>query len=140
MCVEELAQTGNCRLGWFRESRVSYGQNGVDGESKWRDGTWQTEDRLDEWFEGGLGQQINNGGGSTTMYERQKGVESPSAYEQMIDGEEVIFGWFLRSFGAPSCSGSVTPGEQWDAVTRCDWVNSNTVVQLLRISRHQYIG
>ena len=43
--------------------RVSYGQNGVDGGSKWRAGTKETEVGLDGWCEGGLGQQRNDGGG-----------------------------------------------------------------------------
>ena len=42
---------------------VSYGQKGVDGGSKWRVDTRETEIRLDGWCEGGLGQQRNDGGG-----------------------------------------------------------------------------
>ena len=41
----------------------SYGQKGVDGRSQWRTGTSETEVRLDEWCEGGLWQQRNDGGG-----------------------------------------------------------------------------
>ena len=40
-----------------------YGQKGVDGRSKWRVGTRETEVRLDGLCEGGLGQQKNVGGG-----------------------------------------------------------------------------
>ena len=37
-----------------------YGQMGVDGGSKWRAGSRETEVRLDGWCEGGLGQQRND--------------------------------------------------------------------------------
>ena len=51
-----------------------YFQTGVDGGSKWRTGTRETEVRMDGWMdgwgEGGLGQQINDGGGCATMRER----------------------------------------------------------------------
>ena len=36
---------------------VSFGQKGVDGGSKWRAGTRETEVRLDGWCEDCLGQQ-----------------------------------------------------------------------------------
>ena len=39
------------------------GQKGFDGGRKRRAGTRETEDRLDGWCEGGLGQQRNDGGG-----------------------------------------------------------------------------
>ena len=39
-----------------------------------------TEVRLDEWCEGGLGQQRNEGGGSASMRERSERVESPGTY------------------------------------------------------------
>ena len=38
-------------------------QKGVDGGSKWRTGTRETEVRLDGWCEGDLGQQNNDDGG-----------------------------------------------------------------------------
>ena len=47
--------------------RVSYGQKGVDGGSKRRAGTRETEVRLYGWCEGGLGQQTNDGGGCASM-------------------------------------------------------------------------
>ena len=37
----------------------------------------ETEVRLDGWCEGGVRQQRNDGGGCTTMQERQESVESP---------------------------------------------------------------
>ena len=43
--------------------KLPYGQKGVDGGSKWRAGTRETEVRLDGWSEGGLRQQRNDGGG-----------------------------------------------------------------------------
>ena len=51
---------------------VPHGQKGVDGRSKFRVGTRETEVRLDGWFEGGLSQQRNDGGGCATMRERSK--------------------------------------------------------------------
>ena len=33
-----------------------------------------------EWFEGGLGQQRNDGGGTAPMREREESVERPGAY------------------------------------------------------------
>ena len=53
---------------------VPYSQMGVDGGSKWRAGTRETEVRLDGWCEGGLGQQRNDGGGCATMRERLESV------------------------------------------------------------------
>ena len=44
-----------------------YGQKGVDGGSKWRAGTRETEVGLDGWCEGGLGQQRNDGGGCASI-------------------------------------------------------------------------
>ena len=58
-----------------------YGQKGVDGGSKWRAGTRETEVRLDEWWEGDLGQQRNDGGGCATIRDSSERVESPGAYE-----------------------------------------------------------
>ena len=52
-----------------------YGQKGVDGGSKWREGTRETEVRLDG-CEAGIGQQRNDGGGSASMRERSERVES----------------------------------------------------------------
>ena len=40
----------------------------------------ETEVRLDGWYEGGLGQQTNDGGGRATMRERSERVESPATY------------------------------------------------------------
>ena len=37
----------------------------------------ETEVRLDEWFEGGLRQQRNDGGSCASMRERSDRVESP---------------------------------------------------------------
>ena len=45
------------------------GQNGVDGGSKWRAGTRETEVSLDGWCEGSHGQQRNDGGGCASMRE-----------------------------------------------------------------------
>ena len=42
---------------------VPHGQKGVDGSSKWTVGTRKTEVRLNEWCEGGHGEQRNDGGG-----------------------------------------------------------------------------
>ena len=42
-----------------------------------RAGTRETEDRLDGWCEGGLGQQRNDGGDCTSMHEKSERVESP---------------------------------------------------------------
>ena len=47
---------------------------------KWKAGTGQTEVKQDRWSEGGLGQQMDDCGGSSTMCKRQEGVESPGAY------------------------------------------------------------
>ena len=53
---------------------------GVDGGSKWRAGTRETEVRLDGWCEGGLGQQRNDGRGCASMRERPERVKSPGTY------------------------------------------------------------
>ena len=45
-----------------KNGRVQYGQKGVDGGSKWRAGTRETEVRLEGWCDGGLGQDRNDGG------------------------------------------------------------------------------
>ena len=70
-------------LRWFRhvERMDEYRmEKGVDGESKWRAGTTETDVRLDGWWEGGLGQQRNVGGGCASMRERSEKVESPGTY------------------------------------------------------------
>ena len=61
-------------------STVYIPRKSVDGGSKWRAGTRETEVRLDGWCEGGLGQQRNDGGGCATMRKRSERVESPSTY------------------------------------------------------------
>ena len=51
---------------------MPYGQKGVDGGSKWRTGTRDTEVRLDEWLcwmKDGFGQQRNDGGAWATITE-----------------------------------------------------------------------
>ena len=58
----------------------AYGQEGVDCRSQWRTGTRETEVRLDEWCEGGLKQQRNDGGGCEIMRERSERVETPGTY------------------------------------------------------------
>ena len=58
----------------------TYGQKGVDGGSKCRAGMRQAEVRLDGGYEGGLGQQRNDGGSLATVRERSERVESPSTY------------------------------------------------------------
>ena len=71
-------------LRWFghveRMDELPYGQKGVDGGSKRRAGTRETQVRLDGWCEGGLGQQRNDGGGCASMRERSGRVESPGTY------------------------------------------------------------
>ena len=52
----------------------------VDGRSKWRVGTRETEVRLDGLCEGGLGQQSNDSGGCPSMHKRLERVESPGTY------------------------------------------------------------
>ena len=59
---------------------VPYGQTGVYGGSKWRSGTRETEVRLDRWYESGLRQQRNDGGGCASMRVRSERVESPGTY------------------------------------------------------------
>ena len=61
-------------------NQVSYGQTGVDGGSKWRAGTRETEVRLDGWCEGGLGQQTIDGGCCASMRKRSERVTSPGTY------------------------------------------------------------
>ena len=41
----------------------------IDGRSQWETSTRETEVRLDGWYEGGLLQQKNDGGGYATMRE-----------------------------------------------------------------------
>ena len=55
-------------------------QKRVDGGSKWRAGTRETEVRLDGFCEGGLGQQKNDGGGCLTMRERSERVHGGPWY------------------------------------------------------------
>ena len=43
-------------------------------------GTRETEVTLDEWCEGGLWQQRNDGGDCATMHKRPERVESPGTY------------------------------------------------------------
>ena len=50
-------------LGMWKERMSTAWPKGVDSGSKWRAGRRQTDVRLDRWFEGGLGQQRNDGGG-----------------------------------------------------------------------------
>ena len=59
---------------------VLYGQKDVDGGSKFRASTRETEVGLDGWCEGGLRQQRNDGGGFASMRERSERVESPGTY------------------------------------------------------------
>ena len=47
----------------------------MDGGSKWRAGTRETEVRLDEWCEGGLRQKRNDGGGCASVRERSESGE-----------------------------------------------------------------
>ena len=72
---------------------------GVDGGSKWRACTRETEVRLDGWCEGSLGQQRNDGGGCASMRERSERVESPGTY--VTEFQAAIFAWPC-SFGPPS--------------------------------------
>ena len=53
---------------------------GVDSGSKWRARTRETEVRLDGWFEGGLEQQRNDGGGCPSLHQRSERVDSPGTY------------------------------------------------------------
>ena len=66
--------------GYVKNGLLPYGQKGVDGRSQWGTGTRETEVRLDGWCEGGVRQQRNDGGGSASMCERPKSVESPGTY------------------------------------------------------------
>ena len=47
---------------------------------KWMAGTIETEVRQDGWYEGGLGQQRNDGGSCASMRERSARVKSPGTY------------------------------------------------------------
>ena len=58
---------------------ITVWQKGVDGRSQWGTGMRETEVRLDEWCEGGLRQQGNDGGSCATS-ERPERVESPGTY------------------------------------------------------------
>ena len=53
---------------------------GVEGGSKWRAGTRESEVRLDGWCDGSLGQHKNYRGGCASMRQRQERVESPGTY------------------------------------------------------------
>ena len=64
----------------WKEWIITVWQKGVDGRSQWGTGTRETEVRLDEWCEGGLMQQRNDGGGCAPMRERPERVESPGTY------------------------------------------------------------
>ena len=48
-----------------------YFQKGVDGGSKWRGVTRETEVMLYGWCKDGLGQQRNDSGGCATMKDRR---------------------------------------------------------------------
>ena len=54
-----------CSCMWKELISTVYPEGYVDGGSKWRTGTRETEVRLDGWCEGGLGQHRNDGGGCT---------------------------------------------------------------------------
>ena len=77
----KLASRADMRvLRWFghvERIHVPYGQKDVDGGSKWRAGTRETEVKLDGLCEGGHGQQRNDGGSCATMREISERVESP---------------------------------------------------------------
>ena len=67
----ELASRADQRvLRWFGHVERIDGQKGVDGGSKRGSDKRWTEVNLDEWCEGGLGQQMNDGGDYATMLER----------------------------------------------------------------------
>ena len=53
---------------------------GVDGGSKWRAGTRETDVRRDGWCEGSLGQQWNDCLGCASIRERSERMESPGIY------------------------------------------------------------
>ena len=66
----ELASRADQRvLRWFGNVKKmdKYRMKGVDGGSKWREGTRETEVTLDGWCESGPGQQRNDGGGCESM-------------------------------------------------------------------------
>ena len=74
-------------LRWFGHvERMNYGQKGVNGGSKWRAGTRESEVRLDRLGEYGLGQQRNDGGGRASVRERLERVESPGTYGAGLAG------------------------------------------------------
>ena len=78
--VRELASRAeSIEIVWAcgKNGRVPYGQKSVDGGSKWRVGTRETEVRPDGWCAGGLGHQRNDCGGCSAIRER---VESPYTY------------------------------------------------------------
>ena len=84
-----------------RNEGVTHGQKAVDGGSKWRASTRETEVRLDGRWEGGLGQQMNDGGGCASMRERSERVESPGTYvTELISPGHICLA--LCSFGPPS--------------------------------------
>ena len=51
---------------------MSMDRKGVDGGSKWRAGTKETEVRLDGWCEGGLGNRGMTVGGCASMRKRSE--------------------------------------------------------------------
>ena len=72
----------------------------------------ETEVRLDRWFECGLGQQRNDGGGCASMRERSERVESPGA-----EFHWAIFAWPCVLSDRPAVLWLLLPMEGWDAVT-----------------------
>ena len=62
-------------LRWFGHVERIDGQKGVDGGSKWRAGTRETEVGLEGWCKGGNGQQRNGGRGCESMRERSESGE-----------------------------------------------------------------
>ena len=65
------------RTVWFSSIRMILTRY---GGSKWRAGTRETEVRLDGWYEGGLWQHRNDGGGCASMRELSERVECPGTY------------------------------------------------------------
>ena len=101
-----------CRKnGW-----VSYFQKGVDGGSKWRAGTRETEVMLNGWCQGGLGQQRNDGGGCASMREGSERVECPGTY---------VTEWFSRGHFCFALCSCVPPSRALVVITwrwvECAW-------------------
>ena len=82
MGVIEQSGSESIEMVWAcgKNGLVSHIQKGVDGGSKRRVGTRQTEIRLDGWCKGVLGQHMNDSESCSTMREGQERVESPAAY------------------------------------------------------------